>query len=145
MPWNWNISSDSANDLTIGWQNWNTLSHPNATLAPQARLSGKILNYLLSHYFDILSIIIGGTISNSNKSEQLTIIIDKEYFHQLQHHDGKWSNTTGDNRRRPRLQVMVKNTFGYKNDCEGDETSFVNTDQHQHTTNIWHTQLEDAF
>ena len=25
------------NDLTIGWQNLNLLSHPNATLAPQAR------------------------------------------------------------------------------------------------------------
>ena len=58
------------NDLTIGWQNLNPLSHPNATLAPedrqakasgenlnyvtlalqtrQARPSGKILNYLLS-------------------------------------------------------------------------------------------------
>ena len=37
------------NDLTIGWQNLNLLSHPNATLAPQARTSGEILNYLLSH------------------------------------------------------------------------------------------------
>ena len=53
------------NDLTIGWQNLNSLSHPNATLAPQARASsenlyyetlapqarpsGEILNYLLSH------------------------------------------------------------------------------------------------
>ena len=55
------------NDLTIGWQKLNLLSHPNATLAPQAReakasgenlnyvtlapqarLSGEILNYLLS-------------------------------------------------------------------------------------------------
>ena len=54
--------------LTIGWQNLNLLSHPNATivqqarqarasgenfnyvtLAPQLRSSGKILNYLLSH------------------------------------------------------------------------------------------------
>ena len=61
------------NDLTIGWQNSNPLSHPNATrmpqarqarasgenlnyvtLAPQARPSGKILNYLLSHWSDIL-------------------------------------------------------------------------------------------
>ena len=55
----------------MGWQNLNPLSHPNATLAPQAmqtntcgenlnyvtlapqerqgRLSGEILNYLLSH------------------------------------------------------------------------------------------------
>ena len=34
-------------DLTIGWQNLNLLSHPNATLAPQARqarVSGEILN-----------------------------------------------------------------------------------------------------
>ena len=56
------------NDLTIGWQNLNPLSHPNTTLAPQARQprpsgdilnymtlapqvrpSGEILNYLLSH------------------------------------------------------------------------------------------------
>ena len=51
------------NDLTIGWQNLNPLSHPNATLAPQAsgehlnyvtlapqaKPSGEILNYLLSH------------------------------------------------------------------------------------------------
>ena len=61
------------NDLTIGWQNFNLLSHTNATiapqarkawaseenlnyvtLAPQARPSGEILNYLLSRYSDIL-------------------------------------------------------------------------------------------
>ena len=68
------------NDLTRGWQNLNLLSHPiNATLAPQARqakasgenlkymtlapqarrLSGEILNYSLSHFSDILSMIIG--------------------------------------------------------------------------------------
>ena len=63
-------------DLTIGWQNLNLLSHPNAILAPQARqartsgenlnyetlapqvrqvrLSGESLNYLLSHMSDIL-------------------------------------------------------------------------------------------
>ena len=38
-----------ANDLTIGWQNLNSLSHPNATLAPQARqvkASGENLNYM---------------------------------------------------------------------------------------------------
>ena len=40
--------SDLINDLTIEWQNLNLLSHPNATLAPQARTSGEILNYLLS-------------------------------------------------------------------------------------------------
>ena len=37
------------NDLTIGWQNLNPLSHPNATLAPQARqarASGENLNYV---------------------------------------------------------------------------------------------------
>ena len=58
--------SVSINDLTIGWQNLNLLSHLNATLAPQARQprasgenlnhptlapqarpSGEILNYLL--------------------------------------------------------------------------------------------------
>ena len=37
------------NDLTKGWQNLNTLSHPNLTLAPQARqarASGENLNYV---------------------------------------------------------------------------------------------------
>ena len=34
------------NDLTIGWQKLNLLSHPNATLAPQARASGENLNYV---------------------------------------------------------------------------------------------------
>ena len=37
------------NDLTIGWQNLNPLSHPNETLAPQARqamASGENLNYM---------------------------------------------------------------------------------------------------
>ena len=61
----------------IGWQKEYPLSHPNATLAQQARasgenlnyvtlapqarqarLSGEILNYLLSRYSDILSMII---------------------------------------------------------------------------------------
>ena len=39
------------NDLTIGRQNFNLLSHPNATLAPQARHArpSEILNYSLSH------------------------------------------------------------------------------------------------
>ena len=49
--------SGQVNDLSIEWQNLNLLSHPNATLAPQARQarpSGEILNYLLSHYSDIL-------------------------------------------------------------------------------------------
>ena len=62
------------NDLTIGWQKSNPLSHPNATQAPQARASGEnlndvtlvpqarpsgeILNYSLSRYFDILCMII---------------------------------------------------------------------------------------
>ena len=66
----------ASNDLTIGWQNLNPPSHPNATLAPQARQakasgenltyvtlasqerqarpSGEILNYLLSQKSDIL-------------------------------------------------------------------------------------------
>ena len=43
-----NISQQSrVKDLTIGWQNLNPLSHPNATLAPrarQARASGENLN-----------------------------------------------------------------------------------------------------
>ena len=67
-------SSSMSNDLTIGWQNLNLLSHSNATLAPrqvrtngenlnyvtlapqagQARPSCEILNYLLSCYSDIL-------------------------------------------------------------------------------------------
>ena len=37
-----------SNDLTIGWQNLNLLSHSNETLAPQARqakASGENLNY----------------------------------------------------------------------------------------------------
>ena len=37
------------NDLTIGWQNLNPLSQPNATLAQQARQtrpSGENLNYV---------------------------------------------------------------------------------------------------
>ena len=36
------------NDHTVGWQNSNPLSHPNATLAlqaMQARASGENLNY----------------------------------------------------------------------------------------------------
>ena len=45
--YNWDCGA--GNDLTIGWQNLNLLSHPNATQAPQARASGKILNYSLSH------------------------------------------------------------------------------------------------
>ena len=58
-----NIETDRLNDLTIGWQNLNPLSHPKCntsttskaskgsgdnlnyvTLAPKARLSGEILN-----------------------------------------------------------------------------------------------------
>ena len=41
-------NSDKPNDHTKGWQNLNQLSHPNTTLAPQARqarVSGKNLNY----------------------------------------------------------------------------------------------------
>ena len=41
--------SPLSNDLTIGWQNLNPLSHPNATLVPQARqarASGENLNYV---------------------------------------------------------------------------------------------------
>ena len=44
----------SGNDLTRGWKNLNPLSHPNATLAPQARASGENLNYLLCCKSDIL-------------------------------------------------------------------------------------------
>ena len=38
----------SNNYLTVGWQNLNPLSHPKATLAPQARqarVSGENFNY----------------------------------------------------------------------------------------------------
>ena len=35
------------NDLTMGCQNLNPLSHPNATLAPQAWVSGENLNYVI--------------------------------------------------------------------------------------------------
>ena len=48
--WIWHLTNEDgkqtlwANDLTIGWQNLNPLSHPNATLAPQARASGENLN-----------------------------------------------------------------------------------------------------
>ena len=60
--------SSMSNDHTLEWQNLNAPSHPNATLAPQARQarasgenlyyetlapqtrpSGEILNYSLSH------------------------------------------------------------------------------------------------
>ena len=40
--------SGQVNDLSIEWQNLNLLSHPNATLAPQARPSVEILNFWLS-------------------------------------------------------------------------------------------------
>ena len=46
-------TSTVINDHTVGWENLNLLSHPNAILAPQARqarASGKNLNYSLSHY-----------------------------------------------------------------------------------------------
>ena len=39
------LDSNIFNDLTIGWQNLNLLSHPNATIARQARTSGGNLNY----------------------------------------------------------------------------------------------------
>ena len=56
--WGWNSTTSqlhslldkvNINDLPVGWQNLNPLSHPNATLAPQARqakASGKNLNYV---------------------------------------------------------------------------------------------------
>ena len=43
------FSSVLSNDITVGWQNLNLLSHPHATLAPQirqARASGENLNYM---------------------------------------------------------------------------------------------------
>ena len=68
------ILSGKTNDPTIGWQKLNLLSHSNATLVPQARqarasgenlnymtlapqasIGGEIVDFLLSHYFDILN------------------------------------------------------------------------------------------
>ena len=62
------VKKSFVNDLSVGWQNLNLLSHPYATLAPQTRQSrasaenlkyltlapqerpsGEILNYSLSH------------------------------------------------------------------------------------------------
>ena len=46
---NTSLSPPLNNDLTIGWQKLNLLSHPNATRAPQARqarASGENLNYM---------------------------------------------------------------------------------------------------
>ena len=71
------------NDLTIGCQKLNLLSHPNATLAPQARQarsSGENFNYMtlapqarqarqsgeILNYSDILSMIIASTPKNSH-------------------------------------------------------------------------------
>ena len=34
--------------IILGWQKLNLLSHPNATLAPQARLNDEISNFSLS-------------------------------------------------------------------------------------------------
>ena len=47
----YNDARQSTNDITIGWQNLNWLSHTNAILAPQARqarASGENLNYILA-------------------------------------------------------------------------------------------------
>ena len=57
MKLRYSMDLDQSNDLTIGWQNLNPLSHPNATLVPQARQarpSGENLNYSLSGQSDIL-------------------------------------------------------------------------------------------
>ena len=40
------VYSAPGNDLTTGWKNFNPLSHPNATLAPQASASGENFNYV---------------------------------------------------------------------------------------------------
>ena len=66
------------NDLTIGWQNLNLLSHSNAILAPQARQarpSGEILNYLLRHFSDILSMIIGSVIETGERLFEYVLIL----------------------------------------------------------------------
>ena len=44
--WNMKFMMAGSNALTIGWQNLNPLSHPNAILAPNARASGEDLNYI---------------------------------------------------------------------------------------------------
>ena len=107
-------SSDlvSSNELTIGWQKLNPLSHPNATLAPQARQarasgekferltlapqarpSGEILNYLLSRYSDILKYDhwVQETMHHQNLSHEQQKERVKEYSGVLQ-----LANTGGD-------------------------------------------------
>ena len=49
------------------WWNMNYM-----TLAPQTRPSGEILNYSLSRYFDILSMIIG--LDENNRAECVTVL-----------------------------------------------------------------------
>ena len=69
------------NDLTIGCQNLNPLSHPNATLAPQtrqARASGENMNYV-TLVPQVRQVRPGGEILNyslSHKSDILVKIID---------------------------------------------------------------------
>ena len=45
MQYQW-VKCDCSNDLTIGCQKLNPLSHPKATLVPQARASSENLNYM---------------------------------------------------------------------------------------------------
>ena len=40
------LETINIDNLTIGWQNLNPLSHPHATLVPQAMASGENLNYV---------------------------------------------------------------------------------------------------
>ena len=43
------LAPSYTNDHSIEWQNLNPLTHPNATLAPQARQARSSLNFLLSY------------------------------------------------------------------------------------------------
>ena len=83
--------SEQLNDLTTGWQKLNLLSHPIATLAPQVRQSGEILNYSQPndhtlgyqtsnsassskfHYFALLFLLVA-LLSHSSKFHHLALL-----------------------------------------------------------------------
>ena len=81
----------SINDLTIGWQNLNQLSHPNTTLAPQARqarTSGENLNYLTIALqdTDILSMIISINVFDTRLDQDSIVTtedVNKKMFNSL--------------------------------------------------------------
>ena len=51
------LSQVIKNDLSIGWKNFNLLSHPNATLAPQARQASMISVSLVMEFEKLIKII----------------------------------------------------------------------------------------